>query len=428
VREALAAGCPVVTTDVHGVHEMIDHGRTGLIVAHDNAAIAEGLDHLLRDPALRQTLRHNLAMNQPAAEASHETALLTALIEGSPAEPPPRVSILIPAFNHAPFIERAIASALAQDYHDLEVIVSDDASTDETGERARAWCGDARFRYHRNPVRLGHAGNYRHLLGELARGEWVLMLDGDDYLLDPAFIRTAMAALDAHPQRRIVFAQAGQRVQPEGGDPTRAVDVLPPITGSTQCLSGADYLGLLARGPNFFNHLGTLYQRAAALALGFYAAPISAADQDSLLRLALEGDVLLLRCVAGCWMHHGTNLSDNVPFAAIPANVRVFRDVLQAGARRGLVSASLLDAPLTQYEAATLAHLCGRRLAAEPPRLRTLCRFLAVVVAVNPRLLFAPAILRLHYEYLCLLTGFPPRHPLVLALRRIAGRFRRPAP
>jgi glycosyltransferase involved in cell wall biosynthesis len=424
VREALAAGCPVVMTEVHGAHEMIDHGRTGFIVAHDDAAIAEGLDRLLRDPELRRSLRNTLAMHQPAAAAARETAQLIELIEAPPAAPVPHVSILIPTYNQEGFIERAIASALAQDYPDLEVIVSDDASTDTTGERARAWCGDPRFHYHRNPARLGHTGNYRRLLGEYARGDWALMLDGDDHLLDPAFIRRALAAIDAHPDRRIVFAQAGQRVLPADGDPTAAVDVLPPIAGEAQLVTGGDYLALLARGPNFFSHLGTLYDRRAALELGFYTAPISASDQDSLLRLALEGEVLLLHMVAGCWVRHEGNISDHVPLAEIGANVRVLRDAARAGARRGLVSAAALEAPLNHHEAATLAHLCGRHLAEQPPRLRMLFRIMAVIMTVNPQLLFSPALLRLHFDYVCLLLGFPPRHPLVLALHRLLRRIR----
>ena len=67
----------------------------------------------------------------------------------------PRISILIPTFNRAGMLSAAVASALAQTWENLEVLVSDNASTDATPQTMAAFTTDPRLSYHRNPVNVG---------------------------------------------------------------------------------------------------------------------------------------------------------------------------------------------------------------------------------------------------------------------------------
>ncbi|HEX8459544.1 MAG TPA: glycosyltransferase family A protein [Pyrinomonadaceae bacterium] len=94
----------------------------------------------------------------------------------------PAVSICIPTFNGAEYLRQAMESALSQSFGDFELLVSDDASTDDTmsiaGEYARQ---DGRVVLHQSPRRLGLGGNWNRCL-ELAKGEWVKFLFQDDYL------------------------------------------------------------------------------------------------------------------------------------------------------------------------------------------------------------------------------------------------------
>jgi len=99
----------------------------------------------------------------------------------------PLVSVCIPTFNRSGFIEAAINSALEQTYEPLEVIVVDDASTDDTVERARSYV-DSRVRLYVNAQRLGQGGNRNRALA-LAQGELVKFLDSDD-LLEPHCVAT----------------------------------------------------------------------------------------------------------------------------------------------------------------------------------------------------------------------------------------------
>lgn len=92
----------------------------------------------------------------------------------------PQVSVIVPAYNVAAFLPRAVASALAQDGVAVEVIVIDDASVDGTGDVAAALAEkDARVRVLRNATNLGSAVG-RNLGIDAARGEWIAVLDADD--------------------------------------------------------------------------------------------------------------------------------------------------------------------------------------------------------------------------------------------------------
>ena len=103
-----------------------------------------------------------------------------------------KVSIIIPTYNQENFIAQTIESALSQDYNNLEVIISDDNSSDRTEEIVKTYRSDKRLKYFKNPINLGRVGNYHKALYEYARGSYVLYLDGDDFLVDNSYISNAM--------------------------------------------------------------------------------------------------------------------------------------------------------------------------------------------------------------------------------------------
>jgi glycosyltransferase involved in cell wall biosynthesis len=90
----------------------------------------------------------------------------------------PRVSVVIPTYNRATKVPKAIESALSQTFTDLEVIVVDDGSSDDTGHVLASAFGD-RIRY--CPQANQGASVARNKGIEQARGEWIAFLDSDDY-------------------------------------------------------------------------------------------------------------------------------------------------------------------------------------------------------------------------------------------------------
>jgi glycosyltransferase involved in cell wall biosynthesis len=388
VLEALKAGKPVVMTDGNGADEMIENERTGLIIPDDPAAMEAALSRFLRNPELISTFSRNLKDRPSLSDTAKETERLIGYIEDrSPGESTPLVSILIPTYNQAEFLDQAISSALMQNFPTLEVLVLDDASTDGTPALIQKWKADPRFRYVRNEGNLGRVANYRKGIAEHARGDWALMLDGDDYLTDPSFITRAWEAVRRRKGRKILFAQAGHRVcyrdrkEPE-------VDILPPMEGPEKILSGGDYINFVFE-TNFFTHLGILFDRQEAVRKGCYTADVISSDMDSFLRLALEGEVILLNTIAGCWVQHGKNTSSRPVLSDIPATTRIFRQIAQSAVERGLASKAQLEPALSRYEAQTLAYLFNQSLAhSEGPGFPWI-KIWSVALSVNPRLLMS---------------------------------------
>lgn len=97
------------------------------------------------------------------------------------------ISVVITAYNVAAYIEQAVSSVLDQTHEDLEVIVVLDKPTDNTGEIvARLADEDKRVRVLENPENVG-AGLSRRNGIKAAKGEYILLLDGDDFLR-PTFL------------------------------------------------------------------------------------------------------------------------------------------------------------------------------------------------------------------------------------------------
>jgi succinoglycan biosynthesis protein ExoO len=91
-----------------------------------------------------------------------------------------KVSVIIPALNAAAFVGGAIRSVLAQTLNDLEVIVVDDGSTDETGVIVQGFMGvDARVRLIRHETSRGVSAA-RNTALRAATGDWIALLDADD--------------------------------------------------------------------------------------------------------------------------------------------------------------------------------------------------------------------------------------------------------
>jgi glycosyltransferase involved in cell wall biosynthesis len=178
------------------------------------------------------------------------------------ASAPPLVSVAIPAYN-ARFFGEALASALAQTWPALEVVVCDDSPGSEI-ERIARGANDSRVRYVRNPQRLGFAANFSRCF-ELAQGEYIKYLNDDDRLR-PRCVETLASVMQANPgvrlaaSRRMVIDAQGRAGQ----------DILPtmPISHVSALMLGRE-LGdfLLANGVNFLGEPTTGLFRKSDLPL-----------------------------------------------------------------------------------------------------------------------------------------------------------------
>lgn len=269
----------------------------------------------------------------------------------------PRVTVMVPTYNQAEFLEDAVASALAQDYPDLEVVISDDGSTDQTPavvERLAA--RDPRVRAHRSARNIGRVANYRRLLNELATGDWVINLDGDDCFASPTYLGAAVRRALSDPAIALVFGKARKGASLSGAATllNDGAD-LPPVMDGTE---------FFRRFPPFETivplHATCLYHRASALAVGFYTQDILSSDFESLYRLMLGAKVGFVDEVAALWRQHGGNATAAPSLDALLSNAAVFEGPYRRAVELGCLPRPELDAWLLRRRARYIVSLSAQ--------------------------------------------------------------------
>jgi len=218
-----------------------------------------------------------------------------------------KLSIVMPSLDQGGFIGAAIASALAQPDGELELIIQDGGSTDETAEVVRSF-DDERIVFHSQPDRgQSHALN---LAIERATGDWIAWLNADDLLAHDALARVA-PLLEA--EHEVVFGDFGYI--DEDGAVTRRIISGPEL----------DRRRLLAEGNYLFS--GTCFLRPTVFAThgGFDERLHYAMDYDYWLRIA--GRVPAVHCpaeLAYFRLHEGGNTTAR-PGLVLRETIRVRR-------------------------------------------------------------------------------------------------------
>lgn len=132
---------------------------------------------------------------------------------------PPAISVIIPTFNRAARLQRAIRSVMAQTWHDLEIIVVDDGSTDATQDVLGS-IREPRLIVVRHEANLG-SPVARNSGMSVARGQFVAFLDSDDEWL-PAKLERQVAVFETSPFPALGAVNCGLIVDSEGSRPTQA--------------------------------------------------------------------------------------------------------------------------------------------------------------------------------------------------------------
>jgi glycosyltransferase involved in cell wall biosynthesis len=116
----------------------------------------------------------------------------------------PSVSVVIATYNYGRFLAGAVESVLAQSFRDLEAIVVDDGSTDDTGKVIAPYLSDARIRYERTD----HVGQpaAKNTGIRLARGKFIAFLDADDLWLPPK-LEKQIALFWTNPALGVVYSR-----------------------------------------------------------------------------------------------------------------------------------------------------------------------------------------------------------------------------
>lgn len=240
--------------------------------------------------------------------------------------PPPLVSVLVPIYNHARFIETCLASVRDCGYPRLELVLLDDGSSDGSLDVARAWLERHGSTFERvQTSRQENQGIPRTLnrLVEQATGEFVALLASDDALL-PGGIASRVEALQAAPERMaaigdcIVIDDDGHRVADSGIRDLYGGFV--PALRSPRHLRDELAICWSVPGPVFLARR-CLYESGAGV--GPYDDDVGVEDRDFYLRL-LKRDLLLYvdRPVAAYRLHDRNAFKQSDRRPALLASMR----------------------------------------------------------------------------------------------------------
>jgi biofilm PGA synthesis N-glycosyltransferase PgaC len=192
----------------------------------------------------------------------------------------PLVTILIPAYNEGPVIENAIQSACTINYPNLEVLVLDDGSTDNTYEQAQIACSKYNNARALTKPNGGKADALNWGLRE-ACGEYVLCVDADS-ILDPQVLMVSVPYLEKYPD---VAAVAGSvLIGNAQKNPITAFQQLEYIIGLNFYKTAQSYLGIVTIVPGPVG----LFRKSVLQEIGGYKTDTFAEDCDLTIRLLMK--------------------------------------------------------------------------------------------------------------------------------------------
>lgn len=118
----------------------------------------------------------------------------------------PLVSVCVPVKNGAPFLSEALASIRSQTYRNLEILISDNCSTDSTSQICEDYLHeDERARYFRQPLPLSAADNFSYLTN-IAEGKFLLFCAHDD-LRNNNYVEVLVETLEANPDAVLAYGE-----------------------------------------------------------------------------------------------------------------------------------------------------------------------------------------------------------------------------
>jgi glycosyltransferase involved in cell wall biosynthesis len=194
---------------------------------------------------------------------------------------------MIPTYNRAGWLEEAIESSLSQDYPNLEIVVSDNNSTDSTPEVVRKYFHDKRFKYYRNEPPISPEANWAKLLYNYAVGIYGKLLCDDDCIIKKDHIRESVCLM-LENELNIVFSGSLLKYEDEINDNKDLSINAPKVIGPEWWLNN---LGTKQKGKTVFPNLATasVFNLEKARSLNAFYPPIFGFDYELLLKFVLVG-------------------------------------------------------------------------------------------------------------------------------------------
>ncbi|MEN9921552.1 MAG: hypothetical protein RLZZ517_530 [Candidatus Parcubacteria bacterium] len=213
----------------------------------------------------------------------------------------PLVSVTICTYNRANFIMQAIHSIEEQTYKNIEIIIVDDASTDNTEELIKNYSSPLPIRYFKNKKNLNIAGTRNETIRH-SSGEYIAILDSDDFWLDKEKISKQVTFLESNPD----FVLVGTHAQ--------AIDANGTITGEFKNPLSAEEIKkvLLIKDP--FVHSSVVYRKRLLPENPFNKTKSPFEDYELMLRLGRKYKMQNLDILGIAYRIHSDGESKKLTF------------------------------------------------------------------------------------------------------------------
>jgi len=312
-----------------------------------------------------------------------------------PAAPPPKVSVVVPNYNHGRFLRQRLQSVFTQTYRDFEVIYLDDASTDDSNDVFREFAGQPGVRAVYGTRNSGSPFGQWNKGVALARGEYVWIAESDD-AADPRFLETLVPVLDRHPAVGLVHC--GFRRIDERGETTRDSEgwwsELDPVRWARDFVGpGRDELAFLGRWNVISNASGVLLRKDVYRRVGGADESMRLAGDWLLwIQMLLVSDAAFVARPLNLWRWHPATLREQAVRSGVErreiARVLRFYAARTGASARAVESSYHVDKGRAEVRAGRVARALGHASAAL--RLRPLDRdgwrlMLRALAALRPR-------------------------------------------
>ena len=218
----------------------------------------------------------------------------------------PKVSVIIPCYNYGRYLARAVDSVLSQTFSDFELLVVDDASTDDTALVAQGYADRKLLRLIRRKQNKGLSAA-RNLGMENATGEYLVFLDADDTIA-PEKLARQVEFLDKHTAAALVYSDV--EYVDEAKHATR---YFPGVLARYGKLPQGDVFEELLSG-NFMTVNSVMVRASCVAAAGLFDENLRAMeDWDMWLRICMSGGAGYIDSVlASVFVHKNSMSADTV--------------------------------------------------------------------------------------------------------------------
>jgi len=236
----------------------------------------------------------------------------------------PLVSAIIPFYNRADLVSKAIESALAQDYPNLEIIVSDNCSTDHADSVVKKYLSDKRIRYSRNETNIGMLPNFRKAAYELAKGGLFSFIASDDKLIDNRFISESVRLINNHEDIVLVFAR-NQMINKQG----RIINTCPEHPYFVKEFWNGRDVFFKAPEYGFLSWGGCMIKKDVLYAVKGLQSDCIFADMECNYKIMLSGNVGFINRICYESLSHSDNASDTRKAEDKISQLRCLNDICE---------------------------------------------------------------------------------------------------